>query len=113
MVQGGGASDQIFSRNFKYIFGTLAPASNYFGSTIGMMKALKPAPKTVALLYADDSFDVSVADGTRPKLKQAGFDIVLDERYSSNTSRLQFALVAGQEQERRVRCWWPGMKPRS
>src|SRR6266542_5833635 len=33
MVQGGGASDQIFSRKFKYIFGTLAPASNYFGST--------------------------------------------------------------------------------
>jgi len=28
MVQGGGASDQIFSRKFKYIFGTLAPASN-------------------------------------------------------------------------------------
>src|SRR5947208_15841537 len=26
MVQGGGASDQIFSRKFKYIFGTLAPA---------------------------------------------------------------------------------------
>ena len=34
MVQGGGASDQIFSRDFKYIFGTLAPASNYFGSTV-------------------------------------------------------------------------------
>ncbi|WP_033461716.1 ABC transporter substrate-binding protein, partial [Bordetella bronchiseptica] len=29
MVQGGGASDQIFARKFKYIFGTLAPASNY------------------------------------------------------------------------------------
>ena len=45
MVQGGGASDQIFSRGFKYIFGTLAPASNYFGSTVDMLKQLKPAPK--------------------------------------------------------------------
>jgi branched-chain amino acid transport system substrate-binding protein len=86
MVQGGGASDQIFSRKFKYIFGTLAPASNYFGSTISMLKELKPPPKTVALLYADDSFDVSVAQGTRPKLKQAGFNIVLDERYSTNAT---------------------------
>jgi branched-chain amino acid transport system substrate-binding protein len=111
MVQGGGASDQIFSRKFKYIFGTLAPASNYFGSTIDMMKELKPAPKSVALLYADDSFDVSVADGTRPKLKAAGFDVVMDERYSTNATdfnsllsqirskNVDAVLVAGHETE--------------
>ncbi|WP_246678031.1 MULTISPECIES: amino acid ABC transporter substrate-binding protein [unclassified Mesorhizobium] len=86
MVQGGGASDQIFSRKFKYIFGTLAPASNYFGSTVKMLRELQPAPKTVALLYADDAFDVSVAEGTRPLLKEAGFDVVMDEKYSSNAS---------------------------
>ena len=73
MVQGGGASDQIYARNFKYIFGTLAAASDYFGSTIKMLRLLKPAPQSVALLYADDAFDVSVADGTRALLKQAGF----------------------------------------
>ncbi|MBP6017907.1 MAG: amino acid ABC transporter substrate-binding protein [Burkholderiaceae bacterium] len=111
MVQGGGASDQIFARNFKYIFGTLAPASNYFGSTISMLKELKPAAKTVALLYADDSFDVAVADGTRPMLKDAGLDVVMDERYSSNTSdfntllsqvkskQIDVVLVAGHETE--------------
>ncbi|GAB7549906.1 amino acid ABC transporter substrate-binding protein [Cupriavidus sp. 8B] len=86
MVQGGGASDQIFSRGFRYIFGTLAPASNYFGSTVEMLKALKPVPKAVALLYADDAFDVSVAEGTRPKLKRAGFPVAMDERYSTNAS---------------------------
>jgi branched-chain amino acid transport system substrate-binding protein len=110
-VQGGGASDQIFTRQFKYIFGTLAPASNYFGSTIDMLKALKPVPKTVALLYADDAFDVSVAEGTRPKLKQAGFNIVMDERYSTNATdfnsllsqikskNVEVVLVAGHETE--------------
>ena len=111
MVQGGGASDQIYTRNFKYIFGTLAPASNYFGSTINMLKLLKPAPQSVALLYADDAFDVSVADGTRALLKQAGFKIVLDERYSSNAfdfnsllsqikgQHAEVVLVAGHETE--------------
>lgn len=111
MVQGGGASDQIFSRHFRYIFGTLAPASNYFGSTVEMMKALKPQPQSVALLYADDAFDVSVADGTRPKLKQAGFKIVIDERYSTNATdfnsllsqvksqKADVVLVAGHETE--------------
>ena len=46
MVQGGGASDQIFSRGFRYVFGTLAPASNYFGTTVEMLRALKPAPRS-------------------------------------------------------------------
>jgi len=111
MVQGGGASDQIFSRKFKYIFGTLAPASNYFGSTIAMMKELDPAPKSVVLLYADDAFDVSVADGTRPLLKDAGITVALDERYTSNASdfnsllsqiksaNVDAVLVAGHETE--------------
>jgi len=111
MVQGGGASDQIFSRSFKYIFGTLAPASNYFGSTIAMMKELDPAPKSVALLYADDAFDVSVADGTRPLLKDAGIEVALDERYTTNASdfnsllsqiksaNVDAVLVAGHETE--------------
>ena len=111
MVQGGGASDQIFSRGFKYIFGTLAPATNYFGSTIEMFKSLKPAPQSVALLYADDAFDVSVAEGTRPKLKAAGLNVVMDERYSTNATdfssllsqikskNADVVLVAGHETE--------------
>ena len=56
MIQGGGASDQIFSRGYKYIFGTLPPASDYFQSTLDLMGQLKPPPKTIALLYADDAF---------------------------------------------------------
>ncbi len=86
MVQGGGASDEIYSRGYKYIFGTLAAASDYFGSTIEAMSKLEPKPQTVALLYADDSFDVSVAKGTRELLAKAGFKTVIDERYTSNAS---------------------------
>src|ERR1044072_7440455 len=54
MIQGGGASDQIFRRNYKYIFGPLPPATEYFSSTVELMTKLNPAPKTVALLFADD-----------------------------------------------------------
>lgn len=111
MVQGGGASDQIFARGFKYIFGTLPAASDYFGSTIKMLTELKPKPENIALLYADDSFDVSVAKGTRPLLKQAGLKLALDERYSTNATNfnsilsqirnahIDVVLVAGHETE--------------
>jgi branched-chain amino acid transport system substrate-binding protein len=98
MVQGGGASDQIFTRGYKYVFGTLAPASAYFKSTIDAMMQLTPAPKTVALLYADDAFDVSVAEGTRKLLDKAGLKTVIDQKYSTNASDFSslFALIKSQ-----------------
>ena len=111
MVQGGGASDQIYSRGYRYIFGTLPPASNYFGTTIDTLLKLTPKPSRVALLYADDAFDVSVAQGARAQLSQAGFQTVIDERYTSNTSdftsllsrikssAVDVVLVAGHETE--------------
>src|SRR5713226_6606209 len=34
MVQGGGASSRIFARGYKYVFGTLPAADDYFRSTI-------------------------------------------------------------------------------
>ena len=86
MVQGGGASDQIYSRGYRYIFGTLPAATDYFGSTIEAMTKLNPVPGNVALLYADDAFDVSVAEGTRKILAKAGFKVAVDQRYSSKTS---------------------------
>lgn len=86
MIQGGGASGQIFSRGYKYIFGTLPAAGKYFDSTFALMAKLNPAPKSVALLYADDAFDVSVAAGTRDLIQQNGLKLTEDKRYSSNTS---------------------------
>jgi branched-chain amino acid transport system substrate-binding protein len=93
------------------VFGTLPAASDYFGSTIEMLTQLKPKPENVALLYADDSFDVSVAEGTRPLLKKAGLKLALDERYSTNATdfnsllsqirnaHIDAVLVAGHETE--------------
>jgi branched-chain amino acid transport system substrate-binding protein len=57
MVQGGGASTQIDGRGYKYIFGTLPPADDYFAGTIEMLGKLDAKAKTVALLSADDSVD--------------------------------------------------------
>ena len=111
MIQGGGASDQIFSRGYKYIFGTLPPASDYFQTTLDLMGQLKPAPRTIALLYADDAFDVSVADGTRKAIGKTSLKIAVDQRYSSKASdfnsilsliksqNMDAILVAGHETE--------------
>ncbi len=86
MVEGGGASGQIFERGYKYVFGTAPAADNYFGSTVEMMTKLDPRPKTVALIVADDAFDVAVAQGTRALAAKDDFEIVVDRQYSEHNS---------------------------
>jgi branched-chain amino acid transport system substrate-binding protein len=111
MIEGGGASGKIFSRGNKYIFGTLPPAGQYFKSTLEMLKTFKPAPKTVAILYADDKFDVSVAEGTSELANEMGFNVVLHEKYAEGAtdfnsiltkikaSEVEVVLVAGHTEE--------------
>jgi branched-chain amino acid transport system substrate-binding protein len=47
-----------------------------------MLKTFNPVPKTIAILYSDDKFDVSVAEGTQKLAKPMGFDVVLFEKYA-------------------------------
>ena len=93
MIEGGGASDTIFSRGNKYIFGTLPPAGQYFKSTLEMLKTFAPAPKTIAILYSDDKFDVSVAEGTEKLAKEMGFDVVLVEKYAEHATNFNSVLT--------------------
>ena len=104
-VQGGGASSQIFSRGYKYVFGTLPRAEDYFSSTIAMMGTLEPKPKTVALIVADDAFDVAVAQGTRELLKKVGLDIVLDQQYAQKSSDFSSLLALVKSKEPDVILW--------
>ncbi len=84
MVEGGGSAEQIFTRGYKYVFGTAPPADHYFRSTFGMMTKLDPRPRTVALIVADDAFDVAVAKGVRALARKDHFAIILDKRYSEH-----------------------------
>lgn len=85
MVQGGGSARQIFERGYRYVFGTAPPAENYFGSTVEMMTKLDPRVHTLALLTADDAFDVAVRAGTNALAKKLGIDVVVDEVYPEQT----------------------------
>jgi branched-chain amino acid transport system substrate-binding protein len=105
MVQGGGAASQIFSRGYKWVFGTLPRAEDYFSSTIAMLGQLDPKPKTVALITADDAFDVSVAQGTRELLKKAGLEIVLDQQYAANSADFSSVLTLLKSKSPDVVLW--------
>ncbi len=82
MIEGGGASGKIFARGNKFIFGLLPAAGEYFKSTLQFLQTVNPKPKTIAILYADDKFDVSVGKGTKKIAEKMGYDVVLFEKYS-------------------------------
>jgi len=87
MVQGGGASTQIFSRGYKYIFGTLPPADNYFDSTIQMLQKMTPKPLTVRW---SPPMTASTSGRQRdPALPAKGrMTIVVDEKVSRSERRI-------------------------
>lgn len=110
MVEGGGASPQIFARGYKYIFGLLPPADDYFASTIVMLKQLQPVAKTVALITADDAFDVSVAKGTRKLTDAAGMEIVLSQTYAAKTTDFSSIMAQIKSKQPDV-VFWGGLEP--
>ncbi|WP_457571005.1 amino acid ABC transporter substrate-binding protein [Desulfovulcanus sp.] len=93
MVEGGGASGKIFSRGNKYIFGLLPAAGEYFKSTLEFLKTVNPAPKTIAILFADDKFDISVAEGTKKIADNMGYEVIIYEKYAEGTSDFTSALT--------------------
>ncbi len=82
MIEGGGASGKIFNKGNKYIFGLLPPAGEYFKSTLEFLKTVNPIPKSIAILYADDKFDVSVGEGTKKIAEKMGYNILIFEKYA-------------------------------
>jgi branched-chain amino acid transport system substrate-binding protein len=85
MVQGGGASGKIFDRGYKYIFGTLPKAEFYFQAAVEAAVKMTPRVQTAALLYSNEAFDRSVAEGTRQWLKEQKVDKIYDEEYQPAT----------------------------
>ena len=89
MVEGGGASPEIFNQGNEWIFGLLPTADKYTLSGIEMAMAQNPTPQRVALLAEDDTFSQSTARGTREKVQNTqGLELVVDQTFPSSASDL-------------------------
>jgi len=88
MVEGGGASPEIFQQDNDWIFGLLPTADKYAKSYIDMSMTQDQQPESAAILAEDDTFSQSTAEGARAKLDEAGIDLIVDETFPSETSDL-------------------------
>ncbi len=76
MVQTGGGSDAIFTRGFKYCFGMYPRATRQFISAAALFKTLQPTPQTFSVMYTNDAFSKTAADGVKISCNEAGFKLL-------------------------------------
>ncbi|KPQ06792.1 MAG: branched-chain amino acid transport system substrate-binding protein [Rhodobacteraceae bacterium HLUCCA12] len=76
MVQAGGGSDQIFTQGRRRVFGIFPRASRQFVSSVEMFTSLDPAVETASILYTNDPFSESQAQGAQTELEAAGIEVL-------------------------------------
>lgn len=79
MVEGNGASEAIFERGFKNIFGVLTPGGDYTRSALEALAAA--GAETVVIAYEDAAFPTSVAEGAERWAEEFGLDVLATESY--------------------------------
>lgn len=62
--------------------GAAGPAAVFAQATVEQLKALKPAPKRLAMLVETISYHKSVADGLKPLLQKAGIEVVTQQDFA-------------------------------
>lgn len=92
MVQTGGGSDQIFNRGFKHVFGMYPRASLQFESTAALFRTVQPKIETFSIIYTNDSFSKTAAQGAISSCTNAGLKLLdkfeLPEKVSDVSSVL-------------------------
>ena len=88
MVEGNGAAQAIFSKNNPDIFGVLSPSPEYAGTMIKAALSLSPAPKTIAIINANDAFSTEVAAAAKTLAASSGMDVVYTQSYPAGTTNL-------------------------
>jgi branched-chain amino acid transport system substrate-binding protein len=77
----GASSDDIWQQGFTRVVGVYTPASQYDHSLLEFVVNANPAAETVAIVYKDDPFTVSEAEGAHAKAEELGLEVVFFDRY--------------------------------
>ena len=88
LVEGNGAARAIFEQGYRYVFGVLSPSDRYMAGVLDMAAGLVGRPRTIALVSADDSFSLEVAQSVEASAPMRGFEVVVSERYRAGSTDL-------------------------
>jgi len=99
-INGGGASSFIYSRGFKWIFGTLASISELSYTEMALLKGLidqgkLPKPCKIALSWENNAHGKDFEAGVKKGMKKypGYFKLLLDEPFEKNTKNFAPLLI--------------------
>ncbi len=79
----GGASDDIYSKGYKWVVGVLTPASRYLEGVIDIAREADASASRLAVIASDrGSFPRTVAQGAVDYAHSKGFEVCFDARYT-------------------------------
>ncbi|MGA2903873.1 MAG: amino acid ABC transporter substrate-binding protein [Candidatus Korobacteraceae bacterium] len=85
MLTTGAAEGKTYTLGNHYLFQMFTPGAEYLKGALDMLKAKDPKA-TVAFVYEDASFSVSVVNPAKAYAQQLGFNVVFSEAYAPNTA---------------------------
>ena len=85
MLTSGSAEGKTYTLGNHYLFQMFAPGTEYLKFVLDMLKAKDPTA-TVAFVYEDAPFSVSVVNPGKAYAQQLGFNVVFSEAYAPNTT---------------------------
>ena len=85
MLTSGAAEGKTYTLGNHFLYQMFAPGAEYFKGALDMLKAKDPKA-TVAFVYEDASFSVSVVNPAKDYAKQIGFNVGFSEAYPPNTT---------------------------
>lgn len=95
MLAAGAASDEIWRRGYRYIFGTIPAASR---QTMGLLILLAEAGiDRLAIVHTTDAYAVDMAEGTRRWAEQYGIRIVSTQQLARGVGDLAPAARAARQ----------------
>ena len=86
MVDSNGADTAIFTHGYKNTFAVLSPSSAYVTAIVDALAALSPAPKTIAVIAANDGFSQHAAQTGVSEAQAKGMTVLPSANaYTSST----------------------------
>jgi branched-chain amino acid transport system substrate-binding protein len=85
MLTTGAAEGKTYTLGNHYLFQMFTPGAEYLKGVLDMLKTKDPKA-TVAFVYEDASFSVSVVNPAKAYAQQLGFNVAFSEAYAPNTT---------------------------
>ena len=85
MLTTGAAEGKTYTLGNHYLFQMFTPGAEYLKGVLDMLKTKDPKA-TIAFVYEDASFSVSVVNPAKAYAQQLGLNVVFTEAYAQNTT---------------------------